>query len=236
MKTHKYIFFVLILLHSLLFAQSNGLKHNSWQVGFTFGEIPILSGSFKPGITVGYHFNEYLMAEFTYQLKDYLQRDDESFNAVNIGFDGLISSKETTGERMFVGLRYKLVDWSPYLTAGFVLNMNDVETIKYDVRERLIGNYNYDGNLEIVQTRETGFAPAFGFGYQYDFDNRISLNTSFAMAFLTDIATAKVDIKSDTEISKSDLDLLKQKMDDEYKSNFHNRYHIFNIGITYKFN
>lgn len=225
---------LLIVTSAALFSQSNQINNNSWQVGFTFGEIPILSGSFKPGLTVGYHFNEHLMAEFTYQFKDYLQRDDESFNAVNIGFDGLNSSKETTGERLFLGLRFKPLEWSPYLTAGFVMNMDDVETIKYDRRERTIGNNLYDGDLKIVQKRKTGIAPAVGFGFQYDFSNGISINTSFAMAFFNDIPTPSTIISSSAEISESDLELLKDKIDEEYKGNFHNRYHIFNLGVSYR--
>lgn len=235
MKKYKYLSVIMVLLHINIIAQNDNGKQNCWQIGFTFGEIPILSGSFKPGITFGYHFNQYLTAEFTYQLKDYLQRDEESFNAVNIGFDGLISSKETTGERIFLGLRYKPTDWSPYLTAGFVVNMDDIETINYDNRERFIGDNIYNGNIEIVQKRETGVAPAVGLGYQYDFENGISLNTSFGMAFFNQIPTAKVNIKTESNILGSDLNKLYNKIDDEYKSNFHNRYHIFNIGIAYKF-
>lgn len=236
MRTIKYIVFLSIFMQILLFAQSDRKIQNFWQIGFTFGEIPVLSGSFKPGITLGYQFNDHLMAEFTFQLKDYLQRDEESFNAVNIGYDGLTSSKETTGERIFLGLRYKPVKWSPYLTAGVVLNLDDVETIKYDYRERVIGNNIYEGNIDIVQTRKSGIAPALGFGYEYDFSNGLAVNTNFAMAFFNDIPTAKITVKSDKTILESDLKLLKKKIDYEYKGNFHNRYHIFNLGLSYKFN
>jgi hypothetical protein len=235
MKKHNliYILVVMVLLKTSINAQTG--YENTWQVGFTFGEIPILSGSFKPGLTLGYHFNEYIMAEFTYQLKDYLRRDEESFNAVNIGFEGLNSSKEITGERIFLGARIRPADWSPYLTAGVVMNMDDVETIKYDSRERMIGNNIYDGEITIVQKRETGIAPAVGFGYQYDFSNGVSINTSFAMAFFNKIPSPTTQISSDSEISEADMNQLKNKIDEEYKGNFHNRYHIFNLGVTYTF-
>lgn len=235
MKKVNLIYIVLLINCFNLLAQSNINNDNKWQIGFSFGEIPILSGSFKPGITAGYHFNDNFMVEFTYQLKDYLQRDDESFNAVNIGFEGLESSKETTGERIFLGVRYKPVEWSPYLTAGMVINIQDVETIKYDSRERVIGNNNYDGKLEIVQKRKTGAAPAVGFGYQYDFSNGLSINTNFAMAFFNEIQTPSNKINADYDISESDMKQLDEKIIEEYKGNFHNRYHIFNLGIIYRF-
>lgn len=225
-----------LLISTAAYSQPNSEFNNTWQLGFTFGEIPILAGSFKPGITVGYNFNSNFMAELTIQLKDYLQRGDESFNAQNIGFDGLTNSSETTGSRIFFGLRYKPWDWSPYLTAGFVYNNEDVETMTFDKRERIIGENTYNTNVKIVQTRGSGIAPAFGFGYQYDFNNGISLNTSFAMAFLTDIATPEVEISSDEPISESDLNSLKEKIINVYDDNFHNRYHIFNLGISYRFN
>jgi opacity protein-like surface antigen len=235
MKKLNIIYILTLFLLSTKLIEAQEDYKNKWQVGLTFGELPILSGSFKPGFTVGYHFNEYLMAEFTYQFNDYLQRDEESFNAVNIGFEGVKSSKEVTGERMFLGARIRPADWSPYLTAGVVLNMDDIETIKYDSRERMIGNNIYDGELTIVQKRETGVAPAVGFGYQYDFSNGVSVNTSFAMAFFNKIPTPSTQINSASEINEADLNHLKNKIDEEYKGNFHNRYHIFNLGVSYKF-
>ncbi len=228
------IFFMVLFLSAHLFARN--ADTNRWQLGFTFGEIPILSGSFKPGLTVGYHFNRQVMIEFTYQLKDYLQRDEESFNAVNIGFDGLVSSKETTGERIFLGFRYKPADWSPYLTAGLVYNVADIETIKFDSRERQIGNSIVSGEIEIEQKRESGYAPAVGLGYQYDFSESVSVNTSFAMAFFNDIRTPSLKINSEEEINVSDLKALEDRMEKTYKDNFHNRYHIFNLGVIYRFN
>jgi len=225
-----------LLITTAVYSQQKNEFDNTWQLGLTFGEIPILAGSFKPGITIGYHFNDNLMAEFTFQLKDYLQRDDESFNAQNIGLEGLNEAKETTGERIFLGLRYKPWDWSPYLTAGFVYCIEDIETMKFEKRERFIGENLYNTNVTIIQKRESGFAPAFGFGCQYDFDNNISINTSFAMAFLTDIVEPDVEINSSDKIDENDLNILTENIKSVYDDNFHNRYHIFNLGIIYNFN
>ncbi len=232
--------FTLIIISIISFVSlslaGNRQKNNQvWEIGFTFGEIPILAGSFKPGISVGYHLNEHLNFNIVYQLTDNIQRNDESFNAESTGLAGLLSSKETTGQRMLISVRYKPVDWSPYIIAGFVYNNDDVETMKFDQRLRGIGEGNYNSNITIKQARKSGFEPAVGFGYQYDFDNGISLNTSIAAAVFSGISKPKTEIESSAPLSGEDKNFLNQKIWDAYKSNFHNHYHIFNIGVSYRF-
>lgn len=208
---------------------------NAWEVGFTFGEIPFLSGSFKPGLTIGYHFDEHISLSTTYQFKDYLQRDDESFNARNIGFNGLTSSKETTGERFLFALQFRPVTWSPYIVAGFVYNNEDIETMQFDRQKRAIGNSEYDSEITVIQKRESGFVPALGFGYRYDFDNGISLNTNIAAGFFNGISDPVIQINSSQEIMADDKKGLEEEMIHAYKDNFHNHYHIFNLGVSYRF-
>lgn len=235
MKTKIFLFWLAVSAN--IYSQnSSGEVKNLWQVGLTFGEIPILAGSFKPGIQIDYHLNDNIAFEFTIQLKDYLERNEESFNAVNTGLGGLLSSKETTGERIYLGICYKPYEWSPYLTGGFVFNGSDVETMKFDERLRGIGDNKYNSKLTIIQKRESGFAPAIGFGYQYDFDGNLSINTSFAMAFFSQIPKPEIAYKDHSNISVADLNTLSGKLVESYKDNFHNRYHIFNIGINYRFN
>jgi hypothetical protein len=229
------IIFTLVVFSDRLPASEPQNFNHVWEIGFIFGEIPFLSGSFKPGLTVGYHFNENLFLSATYQFRDYLQRDAESFNAQNIGFEGLSSSRETTGERMGVALNYRPVDWSPYIIVGYVWNNQDIETMEFTKMERQIGNNIYNSKIKIVQTRKSGFAPALGFGYRYDFNNGLSLNTNFAMGFFSGIPTPKVSIESSSEILSTDEKILKDIMDKAYKDNIHNHYHIFNLGIIYRF-
>ncbi len=229
-------FLIAILFVNMIFAGNGDEYDNKFQLGFTFGEIPILAGSFKPGLTMGYHFNKNLSIEFTIQLKDYLNRNEESFNAVNIGLEGLKSSKETTGERIFFGVRYRPADWSPYVSFGFVFNNDDVETIHFDKRQRIVGSGNYDSAVEIIQTRSSGIGPAIGFGYQYDFNENIGINTNFNMDFFSGTPSPKVKISSSEELKKEDKLYLENKILKSYKDNFHNNYHIFNLGVTYKFN
>ena len=144
-------------------------------------------------------------------------------------------SKETTGERFIFAAHYRPVDWSPYIVAGFVHNNEDVETMKFDKMERSIGNGAYNSKITIVQKRESGFVPAVGFGYRYDFDNGMSLNTNFAMGFFSGISVPKITIDSSVPFTAEDEKSLNNKIMKTYKDNFHNNYHIFNLGLSYNF-
>lgn len=218
-----------------IYSSEDTRLENTWELGLTFGEIPILAGSFKPGITVAYHFNEHLALSATCQLKDHIQRNNDSFNAVNTGLGGLIQSKETTGERILFAVQYRPVKWSPYIMAGFVNNYRDVEVMKFDQQTRTIGSREYDSEITIEQTRSAGFVPAIGFGYRYDFDNGISLNTNIAAGIFTSIPDPGAEINSSVPLADSDHHSLMNKMISVYKDNFHNRYHIFNLGVSYRF-
>ncbi len=233
----KLCLILILLFSSAVINSAEGLNRlrNSWEVGFTFGEIPMLSGSFKPGITLGYHLNEYISLSASFQLRDHLERNEESFNAQNMGFDGLLSSKETTGERVIFAVNLRPSVYSPFLVAGIVYNNIDQETIKFDSRKRKIGDNEYLTGLSIIQSRKSGIVPAVGIGYRYDFDNGISLNTSFAMGFFNEISAPENRFESDIEILPKDKLKMEKKLIEGYKDNFHNRYHIFNLGISYRF-
>ena len=77
---------------------------NYWQVGFGLGELPT-GGSFKPSITVGYHFNEKVYAGIIYQLKDEISRGNSSFNAQSTDLEGLTSSSEGVDQRFIFQVR-----------------------------------------------------------------------------------------------------------------------------------
>ena len=94
-----------------------------WQLGLSFGEIPVLAGSFKPGITMGYRLDDTLFLGLELQAADHLQRDGSSFNARNTGLDGLVSSTERTGMRAFLGLRYRPWRDAPHLALGLVMSL-----------------------------------------------------------------------------------------------------------------
>ncbi|MCB2205839.1 porin family protein [bacterium] len=224
----------LAIVSSTVQAQSPTIDRNQWQIGLTFGEIPILAGSFKPGITVGYHFDEHFYLGVIIQSHDYIQRDQESFNAENTGLGGLLSSKERTGMRAGIEFRYRPVEWSPYVTAGWVYNDIDTEEMRFGNSERMIGENMYPGAIDITQSRPSGHGPTVGIGWQYDFDNRISVNTNLALSFFTAVATPDITVRHDAELREADLASLKQHMRKAYKDNLHNHYHMFNLGIAYR--
>ena len=58
----------------------NPVQQAGWQIGIGFGEIPY-QGSFKPSFTFGYHVNEHWYVGVIYQLRDEIQRNEDSFNA-----------------------------------------------------------------------------------------------------------------------------------------------------------
>ncbi len=205
------------------------------ELGLTFGEIPILSGSFKPGISAGYHYNEYLYIGGVFQLVDNLQRDGESYNAQNTKLGGIIRSKESVGERILLQARITPVKMGPYVSVGWVYNYDDVETMTFDSRERTIGMGTYTGPVTIKQTRKQGGGFGMGLGYQYDFDSAISLNTDFTMAFMSDIPTPEIEFLDDPAISDEDKTSFRQVLQNELKNNFHNHYHVFNLGVSYRF-
>ncbi len=204
-----------------------------WEIGLSFGEIPVLAGSFKPGLLLGYRFSEQFSLVGCLQMKDYLQRDGSSFNARNTGLGGLLSSKETTGARALLAARYRPVEWAPYLQAGFVWNGEDIETMRFDARERQVGTSVYDGELSLVQSRSAGFGPAFGLGYAFELGSRLRLDTGIAAALMTPISDPRVAIRSARELEAPDQEALVERIRDAYRGNFHNRYHVFTLGLSY---
>ncbi len=217
-------------------AEDSPLSDGQWQVGLTFGEIPLLAGSFKPGLTFGYHLTEQWFLGFDIQATDHLQRDANSFNAANAGFDGLSSSTEITGRRSWLGLRFRPTKRIPFVSLGIVFNGTDTETMVFDRRERTIQGNTYDIPLTITQARPRGHGFAIGLGYQYDFPGDLSLHTGIALALLSNIPDPSIDVDGQGVIDDADCQQLIQDLSFAFKDNIHNHYHIFNIGMGYRFN
>jgi len=216
-------------------AEDRSLQDSRWEMGLTFGEIPILAKSFKPGFSIGYRLNEQVRIRLVLQGEDYLQRDGSSFNAQNTGQDGLVSSKERTGMRFFFGVDYRPVKWSPYLSAGIVVNGTDIERMLFDRRKRRIGTDSYTTSMKIVQTRRAGWGPALGIGYDVKLNDHVDLNAGIAMAFLGETPIPDIEILTRSDVPDSDTNNLRHQILDKYKTNSHNNYHIFNLGLSYRF-
>ncbi len=195
---------VLVLLASSFMAGNpvDAATPGTFEMGLTFGEIPVLSGSFKPGVSLGYHFNEYLYIGGVLQAKDYLKRNDESYNAKNTGISGLQKSREAVGERFMAQVRVTPMKHLPYISAGWVWNNPDVETMEFkpDKDSGVWGE-----RLTLIQTRPSGHGPGLGIGYQYDFNNRISGYTDFTMAWFGDIAQPQFKLVDGTETQEQSL-------------------------------
>ncbi|MEM9363170.1 MAG: hypothetical protein AAGA43_11070 [Bacteroidota bacterium] len=94
---------------------NKGIIENSWQIGFGLGELPS-GGSFKPSMTIGYHFTDKIYAGLIYQVKDRIERNDSSFNAKSSRLDGLLSSSESVAQRFLTQVRYTPIKYGPYLS------------------------------------------------------------------------------------------------------------------------
>jgi hypothetical protein len=201
-----------------------------WSVTVGFGEIPFLAGSFKPSVSLGYHFSDHVWVGGIVQLSDVLERGTESFNAVNSGLGGLESTHEVTGPRAFLGVRLRPHRYSPYLSLGPVFNGTDRETMRFDARPRNIDGHTTEGSLTVVQSRPYGIRPAFGVGYGYTFDTGVVLNLDLVGAFWMSPPEPDIRVESGREISEPALQAIDRRFSTAFRGNFHNRYHLFNIS------
>lgn len=204
-----------------------------WAIQVGFGEIPFLAGSFKPSVSLGYHFNEYLYIGYTAQFRDVLERGTESFNAVDTGLGGVERTREETGVRSLLAVRARPHRYSPYLALGLLFNGSDREVMHFDSRERTIGAQNYEGMVVLEQTRPWAIRPAVGLGYSYTFDEGFSLGVEMAGAFFLPAPTPELAVGGEALLSQADEAALKSRISKKFKDNFHNRYHLFQMTAGY---
>ena len=227
---------LMALLFQLITAagQENNMElNNYWQIGFGLGELPV-GGSFKPSISIGYHFNDKVYAGIIYQFRDEIQRNRSSINAKSSGIDGLFNSSETVAQRFLFQVRYTPVKHGPYLSAGFVYNGRDTETMLFDSRSRELSGENYDGSIFIEQSRPAGWGFALGLGYQYNFKNGFSTGFEWTPAWGQYPAPDYV-FGGEANLSDTSQSELRKKMNDEFKSSVTNMYKVFHIGVAYRF-
>lgn len=235
MKNARFLFLLFVLMTIVVNSQTKDLSTiRHWQVGIGLGELPI-GGSFKPSINFGYHINTKLYVGWIYQFKDKISRDDSSFNADATELNGLTDSSEKVGQRFLLQMRYTPFKKGPYISTGYVFNDTDKETMVFDSRARTINGENYNGSISIDQTRPRGGGFALGIGYQYDFKNGISLNTEWTPAWFTGFAQPKYEFKGDAGLSASTQNYLREKMDEDFRSNVTNLFKVFHFGASYRF-
>jgi hypothetical protein len=230
-------FIVLSGFHSTLvanvLADQTHYNQSGWELSISLGELP--HQTFKPGVSTGYHWNRFLYTGLIFQTPNVISRDGDSFNASSIGLDGIVSSWETVGYRALAEIRITPILYGPYLSAGVVTNRTDTEHILFDQRTRTIGSSSYTTDVEIIQKRNPGVVPAVGIGWSVLLKNGITIGTGFTMGFFTDMPEPDITIKSSAVLSDSDKKSLKTKTRSEYMDNFHNRYHIFTMGVGIRF-
>lgn len=205
----------------------------TWSVAVGFGEIPFLAGSFKPSVSFGYHFNEYVYLGAIVQLRDVLERGTESFNARNTGLGGIESTREETGVRSMLQARVRPHRYSPYLSVGVLFNGSDTEEMRFDARERTIGGVGHNGNVVMEQTRPWAVRPAIGLGYAYTMEGGLTLSVEMSGAFFMKAPKPEVRVSGDQPLPDESRDALVNEARSGFAGNFHNRYHLFHIGAGY---
>ena len=226
----RFAILFIFLMTSPALAQRHSID-KSWTVGIEFGEIP-MRGSFKPGLSIGYHFNDFIYIGAVYQIRDKIERNGSSFNAQAIALDGLMSSSEKVGQRGYLQARIRPHRLAPYASIGFVFNDRDTETIRFDDRQRTIGGVNRSGEIIITQSRPSGLRPAFGLGYSYTLPTGIELFTEWSGWWMFGAPKPEVDIAGQ-DISESSIRVLKENIIKEFQSSPFNTYHVFQIGVGY---
>jgi hypothetical protein len=204
-----------------------------WQIGFGLGELP-MGGSFKPSISIGYHFTDKIYSGIVYQFRDQISRDGSSFNAQSSGLEGLTRASETVAQRFMAQVRYTPIKNGPYLSAGFVYNGTDSETMVFDERYREIAGDAYDGSVVIKQTRPAGWGLALGLGYQYNFRNGFSAGFEWTPAWLQ-YPDPYYSFAGTSDLSEEAESELKSGMDEGFRSSVTNMYKIFHVGVAYRF-
>ncbi len=222
-----------VLILVLLMLSSFQVVAETEKLFVGFGEIPFLTGSFKPSVGYSKRYGD-LEYGFYLQLEDDLQRDNESFNA-DFGQDGLISSKETTGIRAMLQGRYYPFENPFYLSFGLLFSGGDKELMEFDTKTRVIGANTYNSLISVDLESDQGFAPALGIGMAFPISGGWSFTTDFTMAWFGSIPIPEVKISTSATVSSSDLRQFENDIMENYDSNFHNRYHLFNLGLVYEF-
>lgn len=206
---------------------------DTWSIEVGFGEIPFLSGSFKPSVSFGYYANQYFYVGGTVQLHDILERGTASFNARNTGLGHIDSTREVTGIRSLIGARIRPHRYAPYMAVGMLFNGSDREEMQFGDTERIIGANTYTGTVTVVQTRPWAIRPAVGLGYGVQFQNGVTFSAELTGAFYWRAPAPEIQIVHHAGLTDADERQFVKKMQKEFKDNFHNRYHLFNIGAGY---
>ena len=172
----------------------NQARTHQWEVGLSFGEIPIMAGSFKPGVSFGHHVNDYIYVGGIYQIVDHIARNEDSFDAAGLGFENLLSSRERVAPRSLLHIRLRPHRLAPFVSIGMVTNGTDVETVEFGHASHQIGDNLYEGPITVKMARPRAIRPALGLGYQYSFKNRLTVSTEWSFDWFNPVPPTPADL------------------------------------------
>ena len=130
-------------------------------------------------------------------------------------------------------VRYTPIKNGPYLSGGIVYNGQDIETMQFDDRVRVVYNVEYSGNLSIQQSRPAGWGLALGLGYQYHFKNGVSAGFEWTPAW-GQYPTPTYRWDGSSEFTEETINRLTSQMNNAFRKSVTNMYKVFHIGLSYR--
>ena len=202
-----------------------------WSVALELGELP-MGGSFKAGISVGYHVSQHAWLGVVYQLADSIRRNGSSFNAQSAGLDGLLGSAERVGQRAYLQARVRPHRRSPYVSLGLVFNDRDTERMRFDGRTRDVGGAGHSGPLVATVSRPPGLRPALGLGWAGTSPRGVTAFVEWAGWWMFGAPEPEVEIGA-TDLDPAFAEVVQGRIRDHFTGSPFNSYHIFQIGLGY---
>ncbi len=203
--------------------------------GLELGELPV-NGSRKLGLSLG---QGHWMA--SWQRADTIRRDDSSFNAELLEWDGLDRSSESVGARWQVLYQWHLwryqsesALWVPYLTTGWVWNRRDTERLRFDDRKRHSDGPVLDGPVQIQIRRPSGHGLALGAGFLWQWSDSGQIYCHWSGAVLEDGPEPEVNVQAQ-DLSADQKAWIQRRITRGFKRRLTNRYHLFSLGIRFPF-
>jgi len=90
-------------------------------------------------------------------------------------------------------------------------------------------------DLNVNITRKQAIRPAIGFGFAVPITKALRFSADFTMDWFTGVPTPDTSVSSSTKLQDSDRMALIENINNNHNDNFHNRHHLFNMGLSYLF-
>lgn len=200
-----------------------------WTLALELGELPV-QGSFKLGLSAGYHWNEHVWVGFAWQRPDEIRRGASSFNAGATGLDGLVWTRERVGRRAYLQARVRPHRFSPFVSMGAVFNARDTETMSFDDRVRSAGGAAASGPVTVRSSRRGAVRPALGLGYQWTSRDGLTLFAEWAGWWLRGAPEPEVAVAAPGADPAFGAEV-DRRLRSHFTSSVFNTWHIFQVGV-----